>query len=201
MARIYEWLPALDVGERVAGGRVDVGAGVVEDDVIASFQLRHRGRSGHVGLQRREGALAGPAGDAGAHAVALGTGVAASRTNLGGRDRGVNAIAIAEGLLVDGGVAAGPPHGDSHECRDDQDGHDTAHGLTDRGCIQLPALEVVVLAVPVCHRASFCAQGRPRQVTPSRAALRTGGSPATKPPPNSKFDGGSLVNGGESVRA
>ena len=161
-----EWLPALDVGERVAGGGIDIRAGVVEHDVIPPIQLRHRGRGGHIGLQGGEGALVRPAGDPSAHAVALGVGVVAARTNLRGSDRGVDPIAITECLSVDGGVAAGPPHSDSHECRHDQDRHDTAHGPTDRWRLHLPAPQIVVMAVvmPLCHRASLCPHRRPRQI-------------------------------------
>jgi hypothetical protein len=68
---------------------------------------------------------------------------------------------VAQDLPVDYRIAAGPPEGDSHQRRDDQDGDDTGEQATDRGCIQFPARQVVVVVVmmSMCHRGSLRRQG------------------------------------------
>jgi hypothetical protein len=130
-----EWQPALNIGERVAGCGVDVGAGVVEHDVVSHRQLRHRGPSGDVGLQCGGRAGVRPAGYAGADAVALGLGVVATWANLGCCHGGIDSVAVAEGLPVDRRVAMRPPDRDSHQRRDDQDGDDAAQEATHRRCV------------------------------------------------------------------
>jgi hypothetical protein len=130
-----EWRPALDVGERVAGGGVDVRASVVQHDVVADLQFRYRGARRHVGLQGGEGPLVRPIGDAGAHVVALCLGVEAARADLGCRHCGVDPIAVAEDLTVNHRITPGPPHGESHQRRHHQHGHGAGEQVADRGCI------------------------------------------------------------------